>query len=90
MLKETAKTYGEVCGDDSLKFGDSGSNVEKLQARLKELGYYRGKVDGNYSGALFCSQECSNGITTSIPVASPIPRHSRFYMATRLLACAML
>ncbi len=52
MLNETAKTYGDVCGDDTLKLGDSGDAVKKLQARLKELGYYTGEVDGVYDGAV--------------------------------------
>ena len=31
-----------------LRPGDSGLPVENLQSRLKELGYYKGKVDGKY------------------------------------------
>ncbi|MGI6172944.1 MAG: peptidoglycan-binding domain-containing protein [Christensenellales bacterium] len=31
--------------------GDSGSAVEKLQKRLKELGYYTGDVDGSYGSS---------------------------------------
>ncbi len=47
-----ALSYGAVCGDDTLKLGDKGAAVEKLQTRLKELGYYKGEVDGNYSSAV--------------------------------------
>ena len=32
----------------SLKFGDTGDAVKKLQTRLKELGYFSGTVGGNY------------------------------------------
>lgn len=31
-----------------LRSGDTGSNVEKLQVRLKKLGYYQGETDGIY------------------------------------------
>lgn len=30
--------------------GSKGSEVERIQARLKELGYYRGPVDGDFGG----------------------------------------
>ncbi len=33
---------------DSLKKGSSGEKVEKLQARLSELGYYSGPIDGHF------------------------------------------
>ena len=52
MLNDAALTYGAVCGDDTLKLGDTGDAVKKLQARLKELGYYRGEVDGVYNVAV--------------------------------------
>lgn len=32
----------------SLKVGSSGSEVRRLQTRLKELGYYKGSVDGDF------------------------------------------
>ncbi len=35
----------------TLKYGAKGSVVKALQARLKELGYMPGKVDGRYGGA---------------------------------------
>ena len=31
-----------------LERGDSGENVKALQSRLNELGYYNGKISGNY------------------------------------------
>ena len=50
LMNDTAKalSYSAVCGDDTLKPGDKGTAVEKLQTRLKELGYYKGAVDGDY------------------------------------------
>lgn len=38
-----------------LSTGDSGSDVEKLQQRLKELKYYTGAVDGRYGSQLATS-----------------------------------
>ncbi len=32
----------------ALKLGDDGSEVRRLQTRLKELGYYKGSVDGDF------------------------------------------
>lgn len=32
----------------SYKFGSSGDQVKEIQQRLKDWGYYKGKVDGNY------------------------------------------
>ncbi|MBQ8554522.1 MAG: peptidoglycan-binding protein [Clostridia bacterium] len=32
----------------SLKLGSTGDDVEKMQRRLKELGYYKGSVDGDF------------------------------------------
>ena len=37
-----------VSTSDSLKPGDSGAEVKKLQQRLKELGYYTNTLDGQY------------------------------------------
>lgn len=34
----------------SLKYGDSGEAVKRLQTRLKELGWFSGNVGGNYLG----------------------------------------
>jgi hypothetical protein len=36
--------------DKTLKLGAKGAAVKKLQARLKELGYVPGKLDGRYGG----------------------------------------
>jgi hypothetical protein len=35
----------------TLAFGDKGPQVKKLQQALKQLGYYNGKVDGDYGPA---------------------------------------
>ncbi|GLW12111.1 hypothetical protein Misp01_72390 [Microtetraspora sp. NBRC 13810] len=37
--------------DRTLRTGASGTAVKRLQARLKELGYHPGSVDGRYGGA---------------------------------------
>ncbi len=34
----------------SLRYGSEGEEVKKLQTRLMELGYYKGKISGNYLG----------------------------------------
>lgn len=41
-----AETVAPTSG--ALKIGSTGSEVEKLQQRLKDLGYYNGEVDGNF------------------------------------------
>ena len=43
-------SYQEYLGisKDSLSSGSSGSEVQDLQVRLRDLGYYEGKIDGNY------------------------------------------
>ena len=48
MLNETAKTFGEVCGDDTLKLGDKSAEVQRMKARLQKLGYYKGTVTDEY------------------------------------------
>lgn len=48
MLNETAKTFGEVCGDDTLKLGDKSAEVQRMKARLQKLGYYKGTVNDEY------------------------------------------
>ena len=35
----------------SYQLGSNGKEVEKIQARLKELGYFNGEVDGNFGEA---------------------------------------
>lgn len=53
LLKPKAITYDEVCGSDTLNVGSSDSEaVKKLQARLTELGYYKGTVDGVYDSGV--------------------------------------
>ncbi len=54
LFSDSAKPYeGSVTATSepeyvSLKPGDSGSRVKKLQTRLKELGYFSGNIGGNY------------------------------------------
>ena len=36
--------------DCNLKFGDSGSDVQRLQTVLKELDFYTGALNGNFCG----------------------------------------
>ena len=43
-----ANTPTPTTGASSLKLGATGSEVRKLQTRLKELGYYKGSVDGDF------------------------------------------
>ena len=52
MNSGKAKTYSEVCGEDTLKPGDTGEAVKKLQTRLKELGYYKGDLNGVYGSVV--------------------------------------
>jgi len=46
-IPETTNTY------QMLQKGDKGTSVETLQRRLSELGYYTGKVDGDYGNQTF-------------------------------------
>ena len=39
----------QVFGKVSMREGDTGEDVYTLQARLFELGYYNGRIDGRYS-----------------------------------------
>jgi peptidoglycan endopeptidase LytE len=48
LLDAGALSYGQVYGDDTLKYGQTGDAVKKLQTRLKELGYYTGDINGRY------------------------------------------
>ncbi len=41
--------------------------VQKLQTRLKELGYYKGKRDGVYGGVVASALRCSSGTTKLYP-----------------------
>lgn len=34
--------------EDTIRAGDTGDDVKTVQSRLKELGYYRGRVDGKF------------------------------------------
>ena len=62
-----AITYDEVCGSDTLKIGSGDTDaVKKLQARLVELGYYKGTVNGVYdngvASAVKLFQQCNEGL----------------------------
>lgn len=53
-------------GYTTLKDGDSGDAVKKLQQKLKELGYYTGSVDGKYGAGTVSAVtafQTVNGIT---------------------------
>lgn len=46
--KPTAKPTAKPTDDGTLRVGSTGSAVTQLQQRLKDLGYYTGKVDGDF------------------------------------------
>ena len=50
MMKKSdlSSTKVETESSLTLQYGDKGEAVEKVQARLKELGYFSGTVGGNY------------------------------------------
>ncbi len=37
----------------TVRKGDEGEDVERMQTRLQHLGYYQGKIDGNYGDATY-------------------------------------
>ena len=41
--------------DDSLRMGDSGSDVKNLQTKLKKLGYYDGTVDSTFGSGTYAA-----------------------------------
>ena len=41
--------------DDSLRMGDSGSDVKDLQTKLKKLGYYDGTVDSTFGSGTYAA-----------------------------------
>ena len=60
--KETLKKLGSVYknadsdkDDDSLRMGDSGSDVKDLQTKLKKLGYYDGTVDSTFGSGTYAA-----------------------------------
>ena len=58
----------KVSTDATLQYGDTGAAVEKLQERLKVLGYFSGTVGGNYldlTRSAVASFQAAAGITTS-------------------------
>ncbi len=66
-------TSGGNGGYTTLREGDTGDNVKRLQQQLKKLGYYNGPVDGDYgSGTITAVQsfQAANGLTVD-GVAGP-------------------
>lgn len=63
---------------DTVRYGDTGSDVKKVQTQLKNLGYYDGTVDGKYGNAtkkaVIAFQESNNltadGICGSSTIAT--------------------
>ena len=60
--KETLKKLDSVYkntdsdkDDDSLRMGDSGSDVKDLQTKLKKLGYYDGTVDSTFGSGTYAA-----------------------------------
>ena len=60
--KETLKKLDSVYenansdkDDDSLRMGDSGSDVKNLQTKLKKLGYYDGTVDSTFGSGTYAA-----------------------------------
>ncbi len=47
----SSKSSDTSSGTDTYQLGSSGSEVEKIQTRLKELGYFSGEVDGEFGSA---------------------------------------
>ncbi len=73
-VKQTVQTASAwVSPGKTLKLGAKGSAVKVLQARLKELGYMPGKIDGRYGGttqsAVWAFQKV-NGIKPTSTIAS--------------------
>jgi peptidoglycan hydrolase-like protein with peptidoglycan-binding domain len=69
-----------VAGRAKLADGDSGYEVSLLQARLKELNYYDGSIDGNYGAAVSLAVrglQVTAGLTSD-GVAGPITQRLLF------------
>ena len=51
--KSASSFISSACADEwkTLKKGSSGAEVRKAQIALTDLGYYSGKIDGNFSKA---------------------------------------
>ncbi|MEG0270252.1 MAG: peptidoglycan-binding protein [Clostridia bacterium] len=47
-IKQESKPSSEATPPGAMRIGDHNSDVKKLQQKLKELGYYKGKLDGAY------------------------------------------
>lgn len=69
MLKSDLSTKKvESEKDYVIQYGDKGEAVSKIQARLKELGYFAGTVGGNYldlTKAAVSSFQAAAGLTTT-------------------------
>ena len=64
----------------ALRYGSEGDAVKKLQTRLMELGYYKGKISGNYLGGTqkgIREFQENNGLT-STGAADPLTQEALF------------
>ena len=52
MNSATAVKFSTVCGDNTLRPGAKGEDVKNLQTKLKELGYYKGDINGVYGSVV--------------------------------------
>ena len=68
LYSDSARRASSVAAStgETLETGSEGSEVRALQARLKELGYYKGSVDGSYgesTRAAVTAFQRNNGLT---------------------------
>lgn len=64
--KAAAAQGAEDTANRSLRKGDTGEEVKTLQKRLKELGYYKNSVDGDFGGGTLSAVmafQTTNGLT---------------------------
>ena len=54
-LDSAYKNANSAKDDDSLRMGDSGSDVKDLQTKLKKLGYYDGTVDSTFGSGTYAA-----------------------------------
>lgn len=55
IASESALSYDEVYGSDTIKPGESGYNVMVAQVILRELGYYKGSINGKYGRVMIAA-----------------------------------
>lgn len=68
LNSESALSYNQVYGPDTLKKGDKGSEVKKLQTQLKLLGYKQGNIDGVYDATVVSAVKAfqkANGLSVT-------------------------